>query len=174
VFTLYDRNASRSLVPCCNVRCDLLCAWKLYSVRLYSHLIVTIHVLSIICIQLYILAGVQHNFHIARCSCRVTVTRQMTLVLQELLTPGFCRVRVAQSLGFDFVDHCYCFMYLFIKQLHCLFFFNLQLLGWRPTTIRSRPRRSPDEQDTIRGQTNCKWHNHRRCFEEIPKVQLHF
>ena len=90
MFTLYDRNAPRSLVPCCNVRCDLLCAWKLYSVRLYSHLIVTIHVLSIICIQLCILAGVQHNFHIARCSCRVTVTRQMALVLQELLTPGFC------------------------------------------------------------------------------------
>ncbi len=70
--------------------------------------------------------------------------------------PGFCGVRIAQSLGFEFVDHCYCFMYLFIKQLHCLFFFNLQLLGRRPTTIRSRPRRSPDEQDTMRGQTNCK------------------
>jgi hypothetical protein len=31
------------------------------------------------------------------------------------LTPMFCEVRVAKSLGFDFVDHCNCFMYLFIK-----------------------------------------------------------
>jgi hypothetical protein len=88
--------------------------------------------------------------------------------------PGFCGVRVAQSLGFDFVDHCYCFMYLFIKQLHCLFFFNLQLLGRRPATIRSRPRRSPDEQDTIRGQDYCRGHNHRRCLEEIPKSPTSF
>jgi len=72
--------------------------------------------------------GVQDNFHIAR---------RMALKLQELLTlpahlstpPIFCGVRVARSLGFDFVDHCNCFMYLFIKQLYCLFFFDLQLLG---------------------------------------------
>ena len=164
MFTLYDRNASRSLVPCCNVRCDLLCAQNLYSIRLYSHLIVAVHVVSVICIQLCILAGVQHYFHIARCSFRVTVTRQMALVLQEVLTlpvhlsppPGFAEFVLLKIFGFDFVDHCNCFMYLFIKQLHCLFFFDLQLLGRRPTTIRSRPRRSPDEQDTLRGQNICR------------------
>jgi hypothetical protein len=47
-------------------------------------------------------------------------------------------------------------MYLFIKQLYCLFFFDLQLLGRRPTTIRSQPRRSPDEQNTLRGQDICR------------------
>jgi hypothetical protein len=52
------------------------------------------------------------------------------------LTPMFCEVRVAKSLGFDFVDHCNCFMYLFINQLHCLFFFDLQ--------------------DTLRGQDICR------------------
>ena len=68
--------------------------------------------------------GVDHNFHIPR---------QMALVLQELHTLpahlSFCRVRVAQSFGFDFVDHCCCVMCFFTKQLYCLVFTEFTTIG---------------------------------------------
>jgi hypothetical protein len=52
--------------------------------------------------------GVQHDFHIRWCSCRLTVTRRVPLVKQEMLTLPehlssilvFSDVRVAQSLVF--------------------------------------------------------------------------
>jgi len=63
--------------------------------------------------------GVLHDFHIKWCSCRLTVTRRVSHLEQELLTrpehlsspPVFNEVRVARSLFsvYCFVDCCLSF-----------------------------------------------------------------
>ena len=57
-------------------------------------------------VYLFTHTGVQHGFHVKWCLCRLSVTRWVSLVEQELLTlpehlsspPVFNRVRVARSL----------------------------------------------------------------------------
>jgi hypothetical protein len=88
-------------------------------------------------INLYLFThtGVQNDFHIRRCSCRLTVTRRVPLVEQELLTlsehlgspPVLSGVRVARSLIFC-VMFCSSLFVLFLWPLCCLCFFDLRLL----------------------------------------------
>jgi len=60
---------------------------------------------------------VQHDFHIRRCSCRLTVTRWVSLMEQELLTfpEVFVGVRVAQ-----FFIFCVVFWRLLFSFSHCV------------------------------------------------------
>ena len=59
-----------------------------------------------VCRDMATYIAAQHDHHVTRCSCRLKVTRQVSLVEQELLTlpgylsspPVFSRVRIAQSL----------------------------------------------------------------------------
>jgi hypothetical protein len=77
------------------------------------------YVVGVCYLYLFTHTGVQHDFHIRRCSCRLTVTRRVPLVEQELLTlsehlsspPVFSGVCVTQSfvLCVCFVDHCLSF-----------------------------------------------------------------
>jgi hypothetical protein len=65
-----------------------------------------VHVFLMLFVFTY--TGVQHDFHIKWCSCRVTVKRRVSLVEQELIfllehlssLPVFSGVRVARSLVF--------------------------------------------------------------------------
>ena len=65
-----------------------------------------VHVFLMLFVFTY--TGVQHDFHIKWCSCRVTVKRRVSLVKQELIfllehlssLPVFSGVRVARSLVF--------------------------------------------------------------------------
>jgi len=80
------------------------------------------------------LPGVQHDFHIRWCSFRLTITRWVSLVEQELRTlqdqqsspPVFSGVRITQSLVL-FVVYCRSLSFFF-WSLCCLSFFNLQIL----------------------------------------------
>jgi hypothetical protein len=83
--------------------------------------------------------GVQHDFFIRWCSCRLTVTRRMTLEEQELLTfpehlcsfiPGFCGACVDQSLVFCevFCGSLFVCLSLIFCPLYCLSFFDLRLM----------------------------------------------
>jgi hypothetical protein len=64
------------------------------------------HVLVILFVLIYVCTGVQHDFHIRWCSCRLTETWPASVVEQELLTlpkhmsspPVFSGVRVVRSL----------------------------------------------------------------------------
>jgi hypothetical protein len=63
--------------------------------------------LIVFLLDLFTHVAVQRDFHISWCSCRLTVTRRMPLVEQELFHPPkhpsssiFCDVRVSQSVVF--------------------------------------------------------------------------
>ena len=49
-------------------------------------------------LYLFTYTGVQHDFHVRGCSCRLTVTRRVSHVEQELVPrPIFSGFRVAES-----------------------------------------------------------------------------
>ena len=89
---------------------------------------------------LYLLTftGVQHDLYIRCCSCRLTVTRQLSHVEQELLTlpehlsshPVFGGVRVARFLVFCvvFCRSSLVILYFFFWPLCCLSFLDLPIL----------------------------------------------
>ena len=73
----------------------------------YSHLLVG--VMFYLCyLYIFMYTSVKHDFHIRRSSCRLPVTRRVSLIEQELPTlpehmsshPVLCGVLVAQSLVF--------------------------------------------------------------------------
>ena len=95
------------LVSCCDVRY----AQKRCSVRFHRHLFCLVFMFYSCYLYLFTHTGVQLNFDIIPvwCSCCFTVTRRVSPMEQELLTPPelseinhgfFSRVRVAQSLVF--------------------------------------------------------------------------
>ena len=78
--------------------CLLRYARKLWcSVRLYSHLVCRKFMLYVCKLYSLSYTGVYHDFHFRWCSCRLSATRMVSLVEQELLTlpqfsPGFVGV----------------------------------------------------------------------------------
>ena len=98
----------------------------LCGVRLYFHLLFRGFMLYLCYLYSFTYTGVQHDFHIIWCSCRLTVTRQVSHLEHELLTlqehpsspPVLSGVRVAQSVVFCrslFVP-----LSFFFRSLHCL------------------------------------------------------
>ena len=66
--------------------------------------------LNVVCIK-FMHLGVQHNFHIRRCSCNLTLARRLSRVEQVPLTlpehlsspPVFIGIRVVRSVDFYIV-----------------------------------------------------------------------
>jgi len=89
-------------------------------------------------LYLFTYTGAQHDFHVRLCSCRLTATRRMLHVEQQLLIlpehvgspPVFSGVSLARSLVFCVVFYRSLFVLLafFFWQLLCLPFFDLRLL----------------------------------------------
>jgi hypothetical protein len=86
-------------------------------------------------LYLFTFTGVQHDLYIRCCSCRLTVTRRVSHVEQELLTlpeplsshPVFGGVRVARFLVFC-VMFCRSLFVFFVWPLSCLSVFDLRIL----------------------------------------------
>ena len=104
------------------------------SVRLECHLLYSECVLNSCYLYLFTCADVQRDFYIRWCSCRLTVTRRVSQVEQELptllehtrLPPILSRVRVSWSLVFCvmFYKSLFVLLSVFIWTLHCLSFFD--------------------------------------------------
>ena len=63
--------------------------------RVVFILICIVGVMFFQCFYIYTYTGVQHDFHVKRCSCCITVTWRMPLVEQDQLAP-ICGVRFVQ------------------------------------------------------------------------------
>ena len=95
--------------------------------KIDSHLFCTGFMFYLCYLYLFTYTGVQHDFNIRWCSCRLTVTWQMSHVEQELLTlpqhlispPVFCGVGVARSLAFSvvFCRSLFALLYLFLLAI---------------------------------------------------------
>jgi hypothetical protein len=72
------------LVPCCDVQRDI----RVQTIFGSSSLpfFCRVFMLNLCYLCLFMHTDVQHDFHVWWCSCRLTVTRRMLLVEQELLT----------------------------------------------------------------------------------------
>jgi hypothetical protein len=89
-------------------------------------------------LYLFTYTGVQHDFHIRWCSCRLTVTWRVLHVKQELLTtpehlsspPVYSELCIAWSLVFCamFCRSLFVFLSFYFWPLYCLSFFDLRLL----------------------------------------------
>ena len=112
------------LVPCCDVRYDFCVTMIIASSLLLCVLFMLFVFIYVICIYLcylYLLTynGVQHDFHIRWCSCRVTITRRVSLVEKKLLTLPESLSSPSVFSGIRFVDHC---LSVFFWALYCLSF----------------------------------------------------
>ena len=91
-------------------------------------------------LYLFTYTGVQHDFHIRWCSCRLTVTWRVLHVKQELLTtpehlsspPVYSELCIAWSLVFCAMlcRSLFVFLSFFFWLLCCLSFFDLRF--WLP------------------------------------------
>jgi hypothetical protein len=116
-------------------RCDALCYFQVNSIlgehySLYSHLFCRGLMLYWCYLCLFTYTGVQHDFHITRCSYRLTVTRGVTSVAGTAYPSGVLTftavisvVHVAQSLVFCVV---FCKL-LFVRFLLAIVLSSLRI-----------------------------------------------
>ena len=115
-------------VPCCDF-CIKTCLISLFSCLFCRWFTFYIPVCYL---YLFMYTGVQHDFHIRWCLCRLTVIWLVSHVEQELLTllehlnssPVFSGVHVTRSLVF-YVMFCRSLLFLLVIVLTVLFRFTL-------------------------------------------------